>query len=223
MSGQAPKTRVVALISGRGSNLQAIVDQTQAGALPIELCAVISNRPDAGGLARAEAAGIATAVVDHTQYADRAAYDAALQATIDRFQPDLVLLAGFMRILTPEFVDHYAGRMMNIHPSLLPKYRGLHTHERALEAGEREHGATVHFVSAELDGGPAIIQARVLVEAGDTPDRLAARVLQQEHRIYPKAVEWFAQGRLRLTAEGLFLDTQELTTPVQYNETRELS
>jgi phosphoribosylglycinamide formyltransferase-1 len=187
-------TSVVILISGRGSNMRSIVD---AG-LPADIRAVISNRPDAAGLAYARDHGIATEVVDHTAYADRAAFDAALAACIDRHAPDLVVLAGFMRILTPGFVEHYCGRMINIHPSLLPAFTGLHTHRRAIEAGCRVAGVTVHFVTGELDGGPIIAQAAVPVLAGDTETTLAARVLVQEHLLYPQVVRWFVDGRLAL-------------------------
>lgn len=166
--------------------------------LPARIAAVISNRPDAAGLTYAREQGIATAVVDHKQYAGREAFDLALAAEIDRHAPDLVVLAGFMRILTPGFVEHYGGRMINIHPSLLPAFTGLHTHQRALDAGCRVAGVTVHFVSGELDGGPIIAQAAVPVLPGDTESSLAARVLEQEHRLYPQVVRWFIEGRLSL-------------------------
>lgn len=166
--------------------------------LPADIRAVISNRPDAAGLAYALDRGIATEVVDHTAYPDRAAFDAALAACIDRHAPDLLVLAGFMRILTPGFVERYKGRMINIHPSLLPAFTGLHTHRRAIEAGCRVAGATVHFVTGELDGGPIIAQAAVPVLAGDTEITLAARVLVQEHLLYPQAVHWFVTGQLTL-------------------------
>jgi len=185
---------VVILISGRGSNMRSIVE---AG-LQAHVRAVISNRPDAGGLAYARERGIATAVVDHTQYPDRAAFDQALAAEIDRHTPDLVVLAGFMRILTPGFVEHYASRMINIHPSLLPAFTGLHTHRRAIEAGCRIAGVTVHFVTGELDGGPIIAQTAVPVLAGDDEATLAARVLAQEHLLYPRVVRWFLEDRLTL-------------------------
>jgi len=183
---------IVVLISGSGSNLQAIIDAD----LPIEIRAVISNRADAYGLTRAEAAGIATAVLDHKNFPDRESYDAALQALIDSYTPKLLVLAGFMRILSDGFVRHYEGRMMNIHPSLLPKYRGLDTHARAIEAGDKEAGCSVHFVTPELDAGPVIVQARVPIFENDTPETLAARVLEQEHRIYPEAIRRFAEGKL---------------------------
>ncbi|WP_341929289.1 phosphoribosylglycinamide formyltransferase [Methyloversatilis discipulorum] len=185
---------VVILISGRGSNMRSIVE---AG-LGANVRAVISNRPDAGGLAYAREHGIATAVVDHTQHPDRAAFDHALAQEIDRHAPDLLVLAGFMRILTPGFVEHYAGRMINIHPSLLPAFTGLHTHRRAIEAGCRIAGVTVHFVTGELDGGPIIAQTAVPVLAGDDETTLAARVLAQEHLLYPRVVRWFLEERLTL-------------------------
>lgn len=197
-----PPIRVVVLISGSGSNLQAIINAAETGAINIELSAVISNRSGVKGLERAENHGIPTRVLDHREYDSRESFDLALQALIDQFEPDLVVLAGFMRILTPTFTGHYLGRMLNIHPSLLPKYQGLHTHQRALDAGDSEHGVTVHFVTAELDGGPAVIQARVPVLTDDTAESLAARVLVEEHRIYPLAVGWFADGRLTM-ANGI--------------------
>ncbi|WP_323004380.1 phosphoribosylglycinamide formyltransferase [Denitromonas sp.] len=184
---------IVILISGRGSNMEAIVRAAIPGA---RIAAVISNRPTAGGLAFAADHGIATEVVDHTTFADRAAFDAALAEAIDRHTPDLVVLAGFMRVLTADFVRHYEGRLINIHPSLLPSFTGLHTHKRALEAGVRVHGTTVHFVTAELDCGPIIIQAVVPVMDGDDEAALAARVLVQEHRIFPQAVRWIVEGRV---------------------------
>jgi phosphoribosylglycinamide formyltransferase-1 len=187
---------VVVLISGSGSNLQALIDGQEDGSLPIRICAVISNRPDVRGLERAESHGLAAHVLNHKDYASREDFDAQLRQLIDAYNPDLLVLAGFMRILTAEFTQHYAGRMLNIHPSLLPKYQGLHTHKRALEAGDRVHGVTVHFVTDELDGGPAIIQARVPVLPGDDELTLSQRVQQQEHVIYPEAVRWFAEGRL---------------------------
>jgi phosphoribosylglycinamide formyltransferase-1 len=186
--------------------------------LPIDIRAVISNVPDAYGLERARRAGIPTEVLDHRDHADRTHFDQALARRIDRYRPELVLLAGFMRILTPAFVQHYAGRMLNIHPSLLPRFQGLHTHRRALEAGETEHGASIHFVTEELDGGPVILQARVPVKPDDTPDTLAARVLEQEHRIYPLAVQWFAQGRLALEDNRALFDGKPLAAPLQLDE-----
>jgi len=189
---------IVILISGRGSNMEAIVRAQRAEAWPARIAAVISNKPDAKGLAFAQAHGISTAVVPNKEFPTREAFDAALQATIDRFEPDLVVLAGFMRILTAPFVEHYAGRMLNIHPSLLPLFPGLHTHRQALDAGVEEHGATVHFVTAELDHGPAVIQARIPVLPGDTEDSLAERLLAEEHVIYPQAVRLFIEDRLSI-------------------------
>ena len=189
---------IVILISGRGSNMEAVVRAAQREGWPARVAAVISNKPDAKGLAFAEAHGIPTAVVPSKEYPDRASFDAALQREIDRFSPDLVVLAGFMRILTAPFVEHYAGRMLNIHPSLLPAFPGLDTHKKALEAGVPEHGATVHFVTAELDHGPMVAQARVPVLPGDTEDTLAARVLAEEHKLYPYAVRLFVEDRLSI-------------------------
>lgn len=189
---------IVILISGRGSNMEAIVRAQQAEAWPARIAAVISNKPDAKGLAFAASHGIPTAVVPNKEFPTREAFDAALQETIDRFNPDLVVLAGFMRILTAPFVEHYAGRMLNIHPSLLPLFPGLHTHRQALDAGVAEHGATVHFVTAELDHGPAVIQARIPVLPGDTEDSLAERLLAEEHVIYPQAVRLFIEDRLSI-------------------------
>ena len=209
------KIRLVVLISGRGSNLQAILDQATSGELPVEVAAVISNRPGVQGLERARQAGVTALELDHKNFADRPEFETALIELIDRYRPDLVILAGFMRVLTPGFTDHYRGRLFNIHPSLLPKFRGLHTHERALAAGETEHGASIHFVTAELDGGPVIVQARVAVLPGDDPDTLAARVLEQEHRLYPLAVRWFAAGRLRLDGEQVWFDGKPLTEPLR--------
>lgn len=207
---QPPTCKVVVLISGSGSNLQALIDQIAAGENPARIAAVISNRSDAYGLQRAQAAGIATLVLDHKAFSDRAAFDQALAAAIDGFAPQLVVLAGFMRILSGDFVRHYQGRLLNIHPSLLPKYKGMHTHQRAIDDGEQEHGCSVHFVTEELDGGPLVVQAVVPILAGDTAESLAQRVHVQEHRIYPLAVCWFAQGRVRLHAQGATLDGQLL-------------
>ncbi|WP_041522941.1 phosphoribosylglycinamide formyltransferase [Gilvimarinus agarilyticus] len=206
----SPKTRVAVLISGSGSNLQALIDGQQSGELPIDIVAVISNRPDVRGLERARDAGIDAITLDHKEYDSREAFDQALTEQLDTLQPQLVVLAGFMRILTPAFTNHFAGRMLNIHPSLLPKYQGLHTHQRALEAGDTEHGVTVHFVTAELDGGPAAIQAVVPVAASDDAASLAARVQQQEHIIYPMAVRWFCEGRLVMNENRVLLDGEPL-------------
>lgn len=189
---------IVILISGRGSNMEALIAARQAGNLPVNIAAVISNRADARGLESAARAGIPTQCLDHRSFAGREAFDAALAACIDGFAPDLVVLAGFMRILGDDFVRHYAGRLINIHPSLLPSFPGLHTHRRALEEGVRIHGCTVHFVTPALDHGPVVIQAAVPVLDDDSEDSLAARVLAQEHLVYPQAVRWFAEDRLRL-------------------------
>jgi phosphoribosylglycinamide formyltransferase-1 len=189
---------IVILISGRGSNMEALL----AAGLPARVAAVISNNPGAGGLATAKRRGIPAAVVDHRAFPDRAAFDAALAAEIDRHRPDLVVLAGFMRILTAPFIERYRGRLVNIHPSLLPEFPGLDTHRRALAAGAKRHGCTVHFVTPVVDGGPVIAQAAVPVEPGDTEEALAARVLKEEHRIYPEVVRGFLEGRVRLSADG---------------------
>lgn len=204
---------VVVLISGNGTNLQAIIDAQQRGELPIEIRAVISNRADAYGLERARRAGLATAVVDHTRFASRAQFDAALQSAIDASGAQLIVLAGFMRILTAEFVQHYSGRLLNIHPSLLPKHRGLHTHEAALAGGDAVHGASVHFVTPELDGGPVIAQVHVPVLPGDTAASLAQRVRTQEHMVYPLIIGWYATGRLGLSGGHAVLDGQRLDAP----------
>jgi len=188
--------RLVVLISGDGSNLQAIIDRCADPEYRAEVVAVISNRPHAGGLARARRAGIAHETLEHTRYPNRERFDEALLQRVDRYRPDLVLLAGFMRILTPGFVRHHAGRLLNIHPSLLPAYPGLHTHRRVLEAGENFHGASVHFVTENLEGGPVVLQARVPVYDGDDEQMLAARVLAWEHRIYPQVIQWMIDGHL---------------------------
>lgn len=197
---------IVVLISGRGSNLQAILDATQRGQLPTVVRAVISNNPQAKGLAIARAAGVETVVVDHREFPERAQFDRQLAQTIDRFQPRLVVLAGFMRILGAEFIRHYAGRLINVHPSLLPEFKGLNTHARALAAGAKEHGASIHFVTNDLDGGPVIAQARVEVRADDSPESLAARVLEVEHRLFPLAIRWCVEGRLSIRDGQALLD-----------------
>ncbi|MBK8188640.1 MAG: phosphoribosylglycinamide formyltransferase [Cellvibrio sp.] len=203
-------SRVVVLISGSGSNLQALIDGQQAGNLPINIVAVISNRPDVYGLTRAAQADIPTVLLDHKAFANREAFDQQLTQVIDEYSPDLVVLAGFMRILTPQFTQHYLGRMLNIHPSLLPKFQGLHTHQRALDENETRHGVTVHFVTAELDGGPSAIQASVPIIDGDDASSLAKRVQRQEHIIYPLAVKWFAEGRLAMKENRAYLDNELL-------------
>ncbi len=228
----------VILISGNGSNLQAIIDETSCDEakcdkakdhetqnvetqdqpsnnkrkkLPINIAAVISNNPQTYGLKRARLAGLHTEILDHRKFKDRCTYDTALQKLIEQFNPDLIVLAGFMRILTSEFVKHYLGRLINIHPSLLPQFPGLHTHRQALDAGVKFHGASVHFVTPELDAGPVIIQALVPVKENDTVESLNARVLEQEHIIYPLAIRWFANKRLNLKNNQAYLDGSPLT------------
>lgn len=204
---------LVVLISGSGSNLQAIIDGAASG-LPVEIKAVISNQTDAYGLERARQAGIETRVLNHKGFDDRDSYDQALGDLIEEYQPGLVILAGFMRILTPALVNRFHGSMLNIHPSLLPKFRGLHTHQRALDAGEETHGASVHFVTEELDGGPLILQAQVPVREDDTPDSLAAKVLTQEHIIYPEAIRMFAEGELRMEGDVVYHEEKPLASPI---------
>ncbi|KDE38424.1 Phosphoribosylglycinamide formyltransferase [Nitrincola lacisaponensis] len=198
--------RIVALISGSGSNLQAILDHCQQGSIQGQVVAVVSNRDDAFGLKRAEMAGVPGHFIDHRRFDGREAFDLALIDQIDAYQPDLVVLAGFMRILSPGFVRHYSGRLFNIHPSLLPRYKGLNTHQRVMDAGDPEHGCTVHFVTEELDGGPLVIQARTAVLTSDDSASLQARVHTLEHQIYPLAVSWFCADRLQQTDEGVQLD-----------------
>lgn len=214
-----PLLPVVVLISGRGSNLQAIIEAAARGECPIEIRAVISNRPDAAGLQHAALSGIRTLVIDHACYSSRESFDLALMTTIDTFEPALVVLAGFMRILTPDFVRHYHGRMLNIHPSLLPDFPGLKTHARALEAGCKEHGATVHFVTEETDGGPAVAQVRMPIQDNDDVASLAARVLTGEHRLYPLVIRWFAEGRLSLDNSHVLYDGKALQSPRQLEAT----
>ena len=199
---------IVVLLSGSGSNLQAIIDRIEDGSVNARICAVISNRPDAFGLQRAQKANIPTELIDHNQYDSRESFDAQLTRTIEKYQPELIVLAGFMRILTDDFVNHFYGKMINIHPSLLPKYRGLHTHRRALEAKDNEHGLSIHYVSAELDGGPIILQTTVPVHDGDTEEVLAQRVLQKEHQAYPKVIQWFAEKRLQLVDNQVIMDNK---------------
>lgn len=202
--------QLAVLISGSGTNLQAIMDAQKAGTLDAEIAVVFSNRANAAGLERAAQAGIPTASLDHRDYPDREQFDQAMIEVLTPYAPDTVVLAGFMRILSAVFVRHYAGRLINIHPSLLPKYRGLNTHARALEAGDSEHGCSIHFVTEELDGGPLIAQAPIAVHANDTVDSLSKRVQQREHRLYPQVLQWRAQDRLELTDNGVLLDGKPL-------------
>nr|WP_315467854.1 phosphoribosylglycinamide formyltransferase [uncultured Undibacterium sp.] len=204
--------KIVILISGRGSNMQAIVQASQSQQWPAQIAAVISNKPDAAGLSYAASQGISTMVVESKAFPNRESFDAALQQAIDGFQADLVVLAGFMRILTPQFVQHYENRIMNIHPSLLPSFVGLHTHQQALDAGVKFHGATVHFVTAELDHGPIIDQACVRIEHGDTEDTLAQKLLVKEHQIYPRAVRLFVEGKLVVEGNRVIVNGSEADT-----------
>ena len=206
--------RIVVLISGNGSNLQAIIDQINAGLIPAQIVAVISNKENAFGLQRAKNSGIAIEVIANKDHADRAKYDKALAQCIERYQPDLIALAGFMRILTSDFVHHFHGKMLNIHPSLLPKFKGLNTHQRALDNSETQHGASVHFVTPELDGGPVIVQSATNILQNDSAESLAKRVHAIEHNIYPLAISWFSLGRIKLENEQLTLDGKTLTQPI---------
>lgn len=211
--------RVAVLISGSGSNLQAIIDDQVKHNNEYEIVLVISNKADAYGLTRASNAGLAAEVIDHTQYDSREAFDQALQKKLDKAKVDLVVLAGFMRILTPEFTQHFLGKMLNIHPSLLPKYTGLQTHRRALEANDSEHGLSIHFVTPELDGGPVILQATVPIEEGETEASLQQKIHTQEHLTYPLVIRWFAQGRIQLVDNAVQLDKTVLTKPQQFDQT----
>ena len=215
MNSPSSRLRVAILISGRGSNMQALIEDCAQADSPAEIALVISNKAEAGGLARASAVGIATDVVSHRAYADRAAFEAEIDAKLRAAKIQFVCLAGFMRILSDEFVAAWRDRMINIHPSLLPSFRGLDTHARALAAGVRFHGCTVHFVRPEMDTGPIIVQAAVPIESADTPDSLAARVLSAEHRIYPMALRWIAEGRVRVENERAIIDgAVALTDPL---------
>lgn len=198
--------RIVVLISGSGSNLQAVMDAIDAGQINGRIEAVLSNKAEAFGLERATKAGIPALILKHTDFESRESFDQAMIEKIDQHKPDLIVLAGFMRILSAEFVRHYQGRMFNIHPSLLPKYKGLHTHQRAIEAGDSEHGCTVHFVTEELDGGPLAVQGKVSIDADDSAESLQQKVHKVEHQIYPLAVEWFCADRLEWTKDGVELD-----------------
>jgi phosphoribosylglycinamide formyltransferase-1 len=218
LSSEPLRKAIVVLISGRGSNMRALIEQSRSPAAPYSVCKVISDKADAGGLEAARMLGVPAQALSADKESDRAAHDRALAIAIRECSPSLIVLAGYMRILSAQFVSEFAGRILNIHPSLLPKYPGLHTHRRALEAHETDHGATVHFVTEELDGGPPVIQARVAIAAGDDEASLAARVQMQEHRIYPLAVRWFCEGRLRCDAGQAWLDGRPLHEPVQYSD-----
>ncbi len=213
---------VVVLISGGGSNLQAIINTSQTGELPVDIRAVISNVSEAPGLERAQRAGIPTEVIEHTRFEQREDFDLALQTAVDAYQPKLVILAGFMRLLSDDFVNHYLGRMINIHTSLLPDFKGLNTHQRVLEAHRagtlKEHGASVHFVTPDLDGGPVILRASVPVKEDDNIESLAARVLIREHQIYPVVIRWFAEGRLSLEDNQAIFDNQALNQALSFDD-----
>jgi phosphoribosylglycinamide formyltransferase 1 len=214
-SGHA-KQPIVILISGRGSNMRALIERSQGADAGYTVSKVLSDKPEAPGLRTARDLGVAAEALPAAKFEDRAAYDRALAAEIDQCSPSLIVLAGFMRILSAQFVNLFAGKILNIHPSLLPKYPGLHTHRRVLEAHEPQHGATVHFVTEELDGGPPVLQARVAVAANDDETSLAARVQAEEHRMYPLAVRWFCEGRLRYEAGHAWLDGRMLREPVLF-------
>jgi phosphoribosylglycinamide formyltransferase-1 len=214
MTGRRPDDGIVVLVSGRGSNLRAIHEHICSGAVPAEIRAVVSDRPQAAALTWAARQGLTCAALAPSDFPDRESFDEALADLLTGYDPALVALAGFMRILSPAFVDRFEGRMLNIHPSLLPRHRGLRTHRKVLASGESEHGASVHFVTRELDGGPVVIQARVPVHDGDDEATLAARVLVQEHRIYPRAIDWFVSGRLQYRGGAAWLDGRRLESPV---------
>jgi len=211
---QEHSCKIAVLISGGGSNLQSIIDHIEQGHINAELACVISNNPDAFGLVRAQHANIPTHVIEHKNHATREAFEQELIKTLNVYNIKLIILAGFMRVLSPTFINEYQGNILNIHPSLLPKYTGLHTHARALDADDSEHGCSVHFVTADLDEGPLVIQAKVKVEKSDTADVLAARVLEKEHIIYPLAVKWFCENRLALKNSKVHLDDSPLEQAV---------
>lgn len=206
--------KTAVLISGSGSNLQSFIDKAETGDIDLDLCVVFSNKPDAYGLNRAKEAGIATECLEHGAYADRETFDKAVAEILDGYSPDLIVLAGFMRILSPWFVNHYQGRVLNIHPALLPAYPGLDTHQRVLDAGDKWHGSTVHFVTEVLDGGPLILQGRLPVDPNETADELCARVQALEHQIYPQAADWFGKGRIEFRNGTTQLDGEPLESPV---------
>ncbi|MCK4710840.1 MAG: phosphoribosylglycinamide formyltransferase [Gammaproteobacteria bacterium] len=209
---------IVVLISGSGSNLQAIIDALQEQSINAEIKAVFSNKKDVLGLDRARQAGISDIVIDHSMFSDRLSFDQAMIQEIDKYDPELIILAGFMRILSNEFVNHYAGRLINIHPALLPNFKGLNTHQRALDAKHKKHGASVHFVTNELDGGPVITQAEVTVKENDDAESLRLRVLEQEHFMYPEVIKWFAEHRIKLDNNIIYFDQQALEKPLLINK-----
>lgn len=213
MPDQSRKKRIAVLISGAGTNLQALIDRQPEGHYEIAL--VLSNCPDAGGLEKAKKAGIHSVTLDHKLFADRESFDAEMMKLIDSFQIDAVILAGFMRILTPAFTEHYLGRMLNIHPSLLPKYQGLNTHKRALEANEKEHGLSIHFVTAELDGGPVILQAKTTIEEFDSEENLRQKVQLLEHKAYPLVVNWLSEGLLEFKNNQVWFQHEQISKPIQ--------
>lgn len=210
----ASRCKTAILISGSGTNLQAFIDAVEDGNLDLDLAVVFSNNPGAFGLERAEQAGIPTACIQHSDFPDRESFDHAVIAELDRFEPDLLILAGFMRILSPGFVAHYAGKILNIHPALLPLYPGLNTHQRVLDAGDEWHGSTVHFVTEELDGGPRILQGRLAVVPGESADELATRVQAVEHRIYPEAAGWVGSGKAAFKNGQSWVDGELAEEPV---------
>ncbi|MBZ0332918.1 phosphoribosylglycinamide formyltransferase [Marinobacter sp. JH2] len=218
MADPAPLPKIVVLASGSGTNLQALIEATRERDFPGEIIAVGCNRPGAFALERAAQANIPTFVIDHTKSDSREAFDASLMAELHRHNPDVIVLAGFMRILTPDFVRAFRGRMLNIHPSLLPAYTGLNTHKRVLEAGDKVHGVSIHFVTEELDGGPVIAQSEIRVNEDDTPESLAERVQQQEHLLYPIVLRWFCEGRIQLAADGVQLDGSLLPRPMRLSD-----
>lgn len=208
--------KIAVLISGSGSNLQAIIDAISANTLQAEITVVISNRPGVKGLERAKAAGIASITLDHTQYPSRELFDQQLIQNIQKYPPDLIVLAGFMRILSDNFIEHFRDRILNIHPSLLPEFKGLNTHQRALDAHKNLHGVSVHYVSNELDGGPVILQAIIKLQDNDTASTLQQRIQVEEHIIYPMAIEWIAQGRLAIINQQVYLDNKALEKPLKW-------
>jgi phosphoribosylglycinamide formyltransferase-1 len=215
--------RIAVLISGSGSNLQAIIEHQKQHTKEYQIALVLSNKADAYGLIRAQNANIPTQVIEHSNFTSREEFDQALQATLDTEQVDLIVLAGFMRILTPAFTQHFLGKMLNIHPSLLPKYTGLNTHQRALEAGDTEHGLSIHFVTPELDSGPVILQAKVSITQQDTEETLKEKVHQQEHLAYPLVIKWFAQGKLEFKDHQTWFEQTLLSKPQQLNTLNDLS